>query len=116
MEKIFKTPKSATSGPKTLSAVGLGSEFSICKEAQMLIDVLGNHIDGTTLAYVKECFEGFTGKVQRTMAESLLNALIGQLYGDGKVMLCGIHHVDEILLGLEHTLVEEMKKSEQYEH
>ena len=82
----------------------------------MLIDVLGNHIDDSTLDYVKECFEGFTGRVQRVMAESLMNALIGRLFGGGEVMLCGILNVDDILLGLEHTLVEEMKTSDPYEH
>lgn len=108
--------KSAASGPKTRTTVGLGSELSLCKEAQMLIDVLGNHIDDSTLDYVKECFEGFTGRVQRVMAESLMNALIGRLFGGGEVMLCGILNVDDILLGLEHTLVEEMKTSDPYEH
>ena len=108
--------KSAASGPKTRSTVGLGSEFSLCKEAQMLIDVPGNHIDDFTLDYVKECFEGFTGRVQRMIAEALMNALIGRLFGGGEVMLCGILNVDDILLGLEHTLVEEMKTSDPYEH
>ena len=113
---LKKHSKSAASGPKTRSTVGLGSELSLCKEAQMLIDVLGNHIDDSTLDYVKECFEGFTGRVQRVMAESLMNALIGRLFGGGEVMLCGILNVDDILLGLEHTLVEEMKTSDPYEH
>ncbi len=114
--KISISSKSAASGPKTRTTVGLGSELSLCKEAQMLIDVLGNHIDDSTLDYVKECFEGFTGRVQRVMAESLMNALIGRLFGGGEVMLCGILNVDDILLGLEHTLVEEMKTSDPYEH
>ena len=113
---LKKHSKSAASGPKTRTTVGLGSELSLCKEAQMLIDVLGNHIDDSTLDYVKECFEGFTGRVQRVMAESLMNALIGRLFGGGEVMLCGILNVDDILLGLEHTLVEEMKTSDPYEH
>ena len=108
--------KSAASGPKTRSTVGLGSEFSVCKEAQMLIDVLGNHIDDSTLDYVKECFEGFTGRVQRMIAEALMNALIGRLFGGGEVALTGIHHVDDVILGLVHTLDEEIENPDQYEH
>lgn len=110
------SPKSAASGPKTRSTVGLGSEYPVCKEAQMLINVLENNIGDATLDYVKECFEGFTGKVQRTMTESLMNALIGRLFGDGEVMLCGILHVDDVILGLVHTLEEEMENPDQYEH
>ena len=108
--------KSAASGPKTRSTVGLGSEFSVCKEAQILIDALENCIDGATLDYVKECFEGFTGRVQRMMAEALMNALIGRLFGGGEVALTGIHHVDDVILGLVHTLDEEIENPDQYEH
>ena len=101
--------KSATRGPKTQSTVGLGSEYPVCREAQMLIDVLENNIDESSHVYVKECFQGFTLEVQRMMAESLMNALIGRLYGDGDLMLTGLHVVDDVLLGLLHTLVEEME-------
>ena len=105
---LKKHSKSAASGPKTRSTVGLGSEFSVCKEAQMLIDALENCIDGATLAYVKECFEGFSGKTQSVMTEILLNSLIGRLYGCDEVALTGIHHVDDLILGLVHTLDEQM--------
>ena len=108
--------KSAASGPKAPTTVRLGSELSLCKEAQMLINVLENHIDDSTLDYVKECFEGFTGRVQRVMAESLMNALIGRLFGGGEVMLCGILNVDDIVLKLVHTLDEEIENPDQYEH
>lgn len=114
--KISISSKSAASGPKTRTTVGLGSEFSLCREAQMLIDVLGNHIDDSTLAYVKECFEGFTGKVQRMIAEALMNALIGRLFGGGEVALTGIHHVDDVILGLVHTLDEEIENLDPHEH
>lgn len=106
--KGTKVKQSAASGPKTRSTVGFGSEFSVCKEAQMLIDALENCIDGATLAYVKECFEGFSGKTQSVMTEILLNSLIGRLYGCDEVALTGIHHVDDLILGLVHTLDEQM--------
>jgi len=108
--------KSAASGPKTRTTVGLGSELSLCKEAQMLIDVLGNHINDFTLDYVKECFEGFTGRVQRMIAEALMNALIGRLFGGGEVMLCGILNVDDIVLKLVNTLDEEIENLDPHEH
>ena len=108
--------KSAARGPKTPTTVRLGSELSLCKEAQMLIDVLGNHIDDFTLDYVKECFEGFTGRVQRMIAEALMNALIGRLFGGGEVMLCGILNVDDIVIKLVNTLDEEIENLDPHEH
>ena len=82
----------------------------------MLIDVLGNHIDDFTLDYVKECFEGFTGWAQRMIAEALMNALIGRLFGGGEVMLCGILNVDDIVLELVNTLDEEIENLDPHEH
>ena len=65
---------------------------------------------------MKECFEGFTGRVQRMIAEALMNALIGRLFGGGEVMLCGILNVDDIVLKLVNTLDEEIENLDPHEH
>ena len=103
MNSINNT-KSALRGPKTQSTVGLGSEYPICPEAQLIIDVMENHLERESFETLKDAFLGFSECTQRKMAEFLLNVYLGLLFYGCKPTFTGIMHVDSLLHQIVQTI------------
>jgi hypothetical protein len=75
-------------------------EYPIFEDAQKLINVLKNGCDESSLYYLRNCFRGFSRKMQRRMVESLLDEYGGRIDGKTRFSSTGVDHVDLLLLNV----------------
>ena len=112
-----KQQKSAASGTKTEQHVGLGSENSICVEAQDFISEFGNYVDNYTLFIMKDSFRGFTEDIQKHMVQ-ILQYVFNVVDIENAVLVfpsTGIQHVDLLLSDLIYKINVSMDKFAYYE-